>query len=119
VFHDEAASLVILLVIVAAEASAVAAETVDVAVDAASQPLGSLRHFWYSGGYCPSCSRSGVTPSQIFHTNLLVICDLLVTHHPQSTISKKYTGDAWFCFRHNFSKKLSPGLKTSLERRAT
>jgi hypothetical protein len=52
-----------LLVIVAAVASAVAAETVDVAVDAASQPLGSLRHFWYSGGYCPPCSRSGVTPS--------------------------------------------------------
>ena len=37
--------------------------TFDVAVDAAARPLGALPHFWYSGGYCPPCSRAGVTPS--------------------------------------------------------
>jgi hypothetical protein len=33
--------------------------------------------------------------------------------------SKNYMGDVWFCFRHNFFKKLSTWLKTSLERCAT
>ena len=32
---------------------------------------------------------------------------------------KNYTSDVWFCFRHNFIKNYPPGLKTSLERRAT
>ena len=32
---------------------------------------------------------------------------------------KNYVGDVWFCFRHNFFKKLSPVLKNGLERCAT
>ena len=46
---------------------------------------------------------------------LLVICDLLVTRHPQSTISiddfKNYAANAWFCFRHNFFKIYPQDLK--------
>ena len=42
---------------------------------------------------------------------LLVISDLLVTHHPPSTISKNYMGDVWFCFRHNFFKNYPQDLK--------
>ena len=41
---------------------------------------------------------------------LVVVCDLLVTHHaPAIDDFKNYMGDVWFCFRHNYSKKLSPG----------
>ena len=31
---------------------------------------------------------------------------------------KNYAGDIWFCFHHDFFKKLSPELKTSLEKDA-
>jgi hypothetical protein len=40
---------------------------------------------------------------QICHTNLLVICDLRVTHHPQSTISKIMRATSGFVFVITFS----------------
>jgi hypothetical protein len=48
-----------------------------------------------------------------------VICDLLVTHHPQSTISKNIWATSGFVFIITFLPKLPPGPKTRLERYAT
>jgi hypothetical protein len=51
-----------------------------------------------------------------YNTVLLVIYDLLVTHHPPSTIPIRCGGDVRICFRHNFSKNYLQDLKNSLER---
>ena len=39
--------------------------------------------------------------------------DLRFAGDPSPAIDdfKNYVGDVWFCFRHNFFKKLSPGPK--------
>ena len=41
--------------------------------------------------------------------------DLRYAGDPSPAIDdlKNYAADVWFCFRYNFSKKLSPGLKTT------
>jgi hypothetical protein len=47
--------------------------------------------------------------------------DLRPTGDPSPAINdfKNSAGEVVFCFRHNISKKLSPGPKNSLGRRAT
>ena len=53
------------------------------------------------------------TDLQLYHTLLLVICDLLVTHHISPAIDdfKNYMGNIWFYFCHNFFKNYPQDLK--------